>query len=87
MYYGTNLKKWSRKELVSVCECVCVFVCVHACSIMSDSFETLWTVAGQALLSMGFFRKEYWSGLPFPSPGDLHNPEMELTSLAWQADS
>ena len=87
MYYGTKLKKWSRKELVSVCECVCVFVCVHACSIMSDSFETLWTVACQALLSMGFFRKEYWSGLPFPSPGDLHNPEMELTSLAWQADS
>ena len=34
-------------------------------------FVTLWTVAHQAPLSMGFFRQEYWSGLPFPSPGDL----------------
>ena len=64
-----------------------MYVCVHARSIMSDSFETLWTVACQAPLSMEFSRKEYWSGLPFPSPGDLHNPGMELTSLAWQADS
>ena len=50
-------------------------------------FATPWCVACQAPPSMGFSRKEYWSGLPFPSPGDLHNPEMELTSLAWQADS
>ena len=34
-------------------------------------FETVWTVAYQAPLSMGFSRKEYWSGLPFPPPGDL----------------
>ena len=34
------------------------------------------------LLSMGFLRQEYWSGLPFPSPGDLPNPEMELISPA-----
>ena len=39
--------------------------------IVSDSFETLWTVACQASLSMGFPRQEYWSGLPFSSPGDL----------------
>ena len=38
---------------------------------MSDSFGTPWTVALQAPLSMGFPRQEYWSGLPFPSPGDL----------------
>ena len=38
---------------------------------MSDSSETLWTVACQALLSMVFSRDEYWSGLPFPPPGDL----------------
>ena len=37
-------------------------------------FETPWTVAHQAPLSMGFPRQEYWSGLPIPSPGDLSNP-------------
>ena len=48
-------------------------------SVMSDS-ATLWTVAHQAPLSMGFFRQEYWSGLPFPSPGDLPKPGIEPTS-------
>ena len=42
---------------------------------------TAWTVARQAPLSMGFFRQEYWSGFPFPSPGDLPNPGIEPTSL------
>ena len=37
-------------------------------------FETPWTLACQAPLSMGFSRQEHWSGLPFPSPGDLPNP-------------
>ena len=37
-------------------------------------FVTLWTIARQALLSMGFSRQEFWSGLPFPSPGDLPVP-------------
>ena len=41
-----------------------------------------WTVAHQAPLSMGFPRQEYWSGLPFPSPGDLLNPGIEPTSVA-----
>ena len=44
-------------------------------------FATLWTVACQALLSMGFFRREYLSGLPCPPPGDLSNPGIEPTSL------
>ena len=43
-------------------------------------FETPWTVARQAPLSMGFSRQEYWSGLPFPSLGDLPKPRIELTS-------
>ena len=42
---------------------------------------TLWTVANQASLSMGFFRQEYWSGLPCPPPRDLPIPEIELASL------
>ena len=40
-------------------------------------FVTPWTVASQAPPSMGFSRQEYWSGLPFPSPGDLSNPGIE----------
>ena len=47
---------------------------------------TTWTVAYQAPLSMGFSRQEYWSGLPFPSPGDLPDPGIEPVSLALQAD-
>ena len=45
-------------------------------------FATPWTVAHQAPPSMGFSRQEYWSGLPFPSPGDLPNPGMEPRSPA-----
>ena len=49
---------------------------------MSDSFATPWTVACQAPLFMGFPRQEYWSGLPFPSPGDLPDPGIEPMSPA-----
>ena len=45
-------------------------------------FATLWTVARQAPLSMGFPRQEYWGGIPFPSPGDLPDPGIELTAPA-----
>ena len=45
-------------------------------------FVIPWIVACQALLSMGFSRQEYWSGLPFPPPGDLPNLEIEPVSLA-----
>ena len=56
-------------------------VCVYLShSVMSDSFATPWTVTHQAPLSMGFFRQESWSGLPFPSPGDLLDPGTELES-------
>ena len=44
-------------------------------------FVTLWTVAHQAPLSMGFSRQEYWSGLPYPPPGDLPYPGTEPRSL------
>ena len=49
-------------------------VCV--CSVMSD-FATPWTSACQAPLSREFHRQEYWSGLPFPSPGDHPDPRIE----------
>ena len=44
---------------------------LFSCYAMSDSFATLWTVACQAPLSMGFPRQEYWNGLPFSSPKDV----------------
>ena len=50
-------------------------------------FATPWTVAHQAPLSMGFSRQEYWSGLPFPSPGDLPIPGIEPMSPELQADA
>ena len=50
-------------------------------------FVPPWTVARQALPSMGFSRQEYWSGLPFSSPGDLSHPGIKPVSLARQADS
>ena len=46
-------------------------------------FVTPWTVAHQAPLSVGFHRQEYWSGLPFPSPGDLPDPGIEPSSPAF----
>ena len=58
--------------LVPVCECVCVHMVSHV-----RLFATPWTVAHQAPLSMAFLRQEYWSGLPFLSPGDLPDPGIE----------
>ena len=54
---------------------------------MSDSLVTPCTVALQASLSMGFPRQEYWSGSPFPSPGDLPNPGIKLGFPALWVDS
>ena len=50
-------------------------------------FVTPWTVADQAPSSMGFSRQEHWSGLPFPSPGDLSDAGLEPGSSALQADA
>ena len=54
---------------------------------MFDSFAAQWTVARQALLSMGFPRQEYCSGLSLPSPGDLHDPGIKPKSPALADDS
>ena len=59
---------------------------LNACALTHSShvwlFVTLWSVACQAPLSLGFSRQEYWSGLPFPSPGDLPNPGIKPISPA-----
>ena len=59
---------------------------VH-CSVCVYLFATPWTVAYQAPLTMGFSRPEYWSGLPFPSPGDLPEPGIRPGSPTSQGDS
>ena len=59
---------------------------LEASNFIQD-LATPWTVAYQASLSMGFSRQEYWSGLPFPSPGDLPDPGIEPESPALQADA
>ena len=62
------------------CVCVCVCVCVHALSHVW-LVATPWTVALQVPLSMEFSRQEYWSELPFPTPGDLPDPGIQYVSL------
>ena len=62
-------------------------VCVAVESLSHAQLSAIpWTVALQAPLSMGFPRQGYWSGLPFPSPGDLPAPGIELLSPALQLD-
>ena len=67
---------------VCVCVCVCVLV-VQSCPILWDPLDC--HPPGSSV--HGFFQKEYWSGLPFPSPGDFPNPGIEPGSPALQADS
>ena len=73
-------RKWSSSPKV-----------VTACKVKSLSrvqlLATPWTVAHQAPPSMGFSRQEYWSGLPFPAPGDLPDPGIEPRFPALQADT
>ena len=63
-----------KKSFTQICFCCCLVA--RSC----PTLETPWTVAHQALQSVGFPREEYWSGLPFPSPGDLSNPGIKPTS-------
>ena len=58
-----------------------LFACMLSHFSCVQVFATLWTVAHQAPPSMGFSRQEYWSGLPFPPPGDLPEPGIEPASL------
>ena len=82
---GKFLIVWATWEALVVYPWMCE--CVLSCFSRVWLFVTLWTVAHQAPLSMGFSRQEYWSGLPCPPPGDVPNPGIELTSPALQADS
>ena len=63
-----------------------IYMCCAHYSVMSDSFVTSWIVAHQVPLSMGFSKQEYWSGLPFPFPGDLPDPGIKPRSPPSHAD-
>ena len=77
-------RRHSRRGLVGP---MCIYVCVLSHSVMSDSAMPC-TVACQAPVSMGFFRQEYWNGLPCSSPGDLPLTQgSNLNPLHWQVDS
>ena len=77
-----QLKKLNTKKPNNpIKKCACT-----SHSVVSDSLIP-WTVTHQTTLSMEFSRQEYWSGLPFPSPGDLPNPGTKPRSSALQADS
>ena len=74
--------------LVGGCACVCVCMCVCVCACVCLAAQSCLTLCNlmdysmPALLSLGFSRQEYWSGLPFPAPGNLPDPGIEPASLA-----
>ena len=68
-------------------ECGDEIVLVLVTQLCLTLFVTEWIIASQAPLSMEFSKREYWSRLPFPSPGDLPDPQIEPGSPALQADS
>ena len=77
MLHGKEIREEkTQRYLLNIYACVCAQLlrCVQL-------FETPMTVAQKAPLSMEFSRQEYQSGLPFPSPGDIPNPGIELASL------
>ena len=70
-----SMRQWNSVFVVALTTCVLSrFSCVRL-------FATPWTVAHQAPLSLGFSRQEYWSGVPFPPPGDLPGSGTESRSL------
>ena len=73
MSIGHVLQKYDSKH------CCC---CCWVTQLCPAFLQPPWTVAHQAPLSMGFSRQEYWSGLPFPSPGDLPDPGIKPESAA-----
>ena len=81
---GSYLKSSDFFRIISL------FLCTtHKVKLLSRVwlFVTPWTIACQVASSMGFSKQEYWSGLPFPFPGDLTDPGIEPGATALQADS
>ena len=72
---------------IADCCCLNTESCVCLCAKLLQSCATLWTVACQAPLTMGFSRQEYWGGLPHPPPGDLPEPGIEFVSFTSPASA
>ena len=88
MFFDLSQSSSVKKKRLAVNQTVGLYACaLCVCSVMSNSFATLWTVASQAHLSMKFSRQEHWSGLPFLPPGDLPHPRIKPTSLTSPASA
>ena len=72
---------WATNTHKILYVCVCTCTCVQRHFSHAQLFVTLWTIAHQAPLSMGFSRQEYWSGLPCSPPGNLPDPGIRPASL------
>ena len=77
-----SLNHRTTREVLCSLFYVMFFVLLFSHYIVSDSFATLWTVAHQPPLSLGFPRQEYWSVFPFPLPGNLPDSGIKLVSSA-----
>ena len=79
---GHDLEIEQKKLYKASYVCAWVCVCTHVCVLSNVQLcANLWTVAHQAPVSIQYFRQEYWSGLPFPPPGDFPIPGIEPASL------
>ena len=92
VYFCTRVNEKRKKYILchptaayKCCTAYSSFACMLSHFSHVRLFATLWTVARQASLSMGFSRQEYWSGLPYPPPGDLPNAGIEPVSLTSRA--
>ena len=81
LHSGTRMAQLVLGDAEKKTSCICCFL-LFSHLVVSDYFATPWTAPCQVPLSMGFPRQEYWSGLPFPSLGDLPDPGTEPMSLA-----
>ena len=82
-YFQKKKKKQKKQEMEKDIDYMLLF----SHSVLSDSFVIPWTVVRQAPLSRRFPSQEYWSGLPFPSPGNLLDRGIEPGTPVLQADS
>ena len=86
-HYPKHKKDFTtRFKTTKLCQ-IQALMCVPSCFSHVQLFGTPWTVARQTSLSMGFSRQEYWSGLPFPPPGDLPDPGIEPRCPALKVES
>ena len=76
----TPVKEETNRSVKQNKKPMCMCMCMQSHFSHVQLFATLWTVARQAPLSMGFSRQEYWSGVPCPPPGDLSDSGIEPRS-------